>query len=108
MLRDWLPQIAQALDFIHRQGYVHRDLKPGNIMFGAEGHPCLTDFGIVKVVSDVEERSGRHTLTPVEANGSDAPFSPDSDPPSAATRTSRFDLATTSPKHSLLRASRFV
>ncbi len=49
-LQTWLPAIAGALDFIHGQGYVHRDVKPDNILFDAQGHPHLGDFGIVKAL----------------------------------------------------------
>src|SRR5262245_28059550 len=34
-LAGWLLPVAEALDFIHRRGYVHRDIKPANILFDA-------------------------------------------------------------------------
>lgn len=50
-LQDWLPAIAKALDFIHKQGFLHRDVKPANILFDEHGHAYLSDFGLAKAVS---------------------------------------------------------
>ena len=47
-LKSWLVSIAEALDFVHSQGYIHRDVKPANILFDAHGHAYLSDFGIAK------------------------------------------------------------
>lgn len=62
-MADWLPPIAGALDFIHQQGYIHRDVKPDNILFDAHGHAYLTDFGVAKVLAEGEERRTRTVKT---------------------------------------------
>ncbi|MBU0500750.1 MAG: protein kinase [Gammaproteobacteria bacterium] len=41
-------KLAECLGFVHGQGVVHRDIKPGNILFRSHGEPLLTDFGIAK------------------------------------------------------------
>ena len=41
-------QIARALEAIHERGVIHRDLKPPNILFRANGRPVLVDFGLAK------------------------------------------------------------
>ena len=39
-------KVASALDYAHKHGVVHRDIKPGNILLSAEGEPTVADFGI--------------------------------------------------------------
>jgi len=43
-----LGQLADALDFAHQRSVVHRDIKPGNALVGANDHVTLVDFGIAR------------------------------------------------------------
>ena len=45
--------IASGLNYAHEMGFVHRDVKPGNILFRASGSAVLADFGIAKAIKSI-------------------------------------------------------
>src|SRR5436309_570933 len=44
--------VSQGLHRAHRQGLIHRDVKPDNVLLAADGKPKLTDLGLVKEIDD--------------------------------------------------------
>lgn len=53
-VRPWVTTVAGALDSMHARGYLHRDVKPDNILFDEEGHVFLSDFGISTGLAGVD------------------------------------------------------
>jgi len=51
-----LAPIAQALDYAHEQGVIHRDVKPANIMVRKDGKPFVLDFGIARELHETMTR----------------------------------------------------
>jgi eukaryotic-like serine/threonine-protein kinase len=73
-----LEEAGWALQAAHERGFVHRDVKPGNILVRTDGVVKLTDFGIAKAADAVPvTRSGMvmgtaHYIAPEQASGSEA------------------------------------
>ncbi|MCC7022408.1 MAG: serine/threonine protein kinase [Thermomicrobiales bacterium] len=51
---ELLEQVGSALDYAHARGYVHRDIKPGNILVDEHGRARVVDFGIAKGLADAD------------------------------------------------------
>jgi thiol-disulfide isomerase/thioredoxin/tetratricopeptide (TPR) repeat protein len=47
--------VAHAIHYAHQHGVLHRDIKPGNILFDSQGQPHVTDFGLAKHLGGGEE-----------------------------------------------------
>lgn len=52
-LKDWLYGIARTLDLVHKEKYLHRDVKPSNILFDTHQQAYLSDFGLAQALGDL-------------------------------------------------------
>lgn len=75
-----LQQVAEALDYSHRSGLVHRDIKPGKILCNRQGVAKVTGFGLAKSLTGRDSRVGAlppapHYLAPEQLKGDTTAFS---------------------------------
>lgn len=70
-LAIWYAQLKSSLEYIHSQGVVHRDFKPGNILLDAQGNAIICDFGISRFTDDgLRTQLGAETTVEIDRDDS--------------------------------------
>jgi serine/threonine-protein kinase len=68
----FVAKIARAVHYLHGQGIIHCDIKPGNILLDSRGEPFVTDFGFARRVGDQDATASGGTpgyMAPEQAQG---------------------------------------
>jgi serine/threonine protein kinase len=91
----WLRPIAATLDRLHARRYLHRDVKPDNILFNADGDPFLSDFGIATSLDDVAGAGTMMSVLGAAGPGSPGYQAPESLRGDKLAASDQFSLAVT-------------
>lgn len=80
-LTDILARLLEALEYLHSNGLLHRDIKPNNILLNEAGEPILIDFGCARTIDHVRSSCVVQSLgyTPFEQICAELPVGPWSD-----------------------------
>jgi serine/threonine protein kinase len=60
--KQYIAEIIMAISVVHSHGYIHRDIKPDNILLDNVGHIKLTDFGLCKKIDDINKDDIRKSI----------------------------------------------